>query len=201
MSHQIAEAIIIDREVLGFACNRLPDKNYSWTLTSVFSHLLFEVEERFGPRDREWTPLGIEFSGQDGPRIWFPGNRKHISIVLSDAARIVPKRAIFQISHEVIHLLSPAGMIDGTPVIEEGLAVANAHRVSRDWKLDFWHVERNYLDAEKKTAMLLEETPDAIRIMRERQPSFRLFNADLICSVAPAFPREIAEQLCQPFVY
>jgi hypothetical protein len=70
----------------GFCCQPLPGGGYSWTLTSQLGELLAEAERRFGLRDTTWTPLGIEFCGEI-PHLWYPGNRRQVSIILTDLAR------------------------------------------------------------------------------------------------------------------
>ena len=37
------------------------------------------AEAAYGPRDDSYTILGIEFEN-NAPRIWYPGNCKHIAI-------------------------------------------------------------------------------------------------------------------------
>src|SRR5512133_1556486 len=97
-----------DLPTIGFSASPLQTGGYTWTLTTKLGALLSEAEALYGPRDPSWTPIGIEFS-EDGPKIWYPGNRRHISIMLSDKCRTDLKRAQFQLAHEAIHLLAPTG--------------------------------------------------------------------------------------------
>jgi hypothetical protein len=83
--------------------------------------LLAEAERRFGPRDKSWTILGVDFGGSS-PNIWYPSSGdKMVVVKLSDNASLDPNRALFQLSHEVIHLLSPSGG-KMAPALEEGPA-------------------------------------------------------------------------------
>lgn len=93
------------REVIGFCADKT-DVGYSWTLTSFYGHLLRDAQEKFGARNLEYTPIGIEFHG-DYPQTWFPENCGNVSILLSEKSRSQPRRALFQLAHEVIHILSP----------------------------------------------------------------------------------------------
>ncbi|HIO91502.1 MAG TPA: hypothetical protein EYG68_01500 [Leucothrix mucor] len=98
---------------------------FTWTLTSRLGEILHNAEQRYGKRDTSWTILGIEFTNQNQPEIWYPSpsdGRKHVIIQLTKKASQDKKSALYQLSHEVIHLLSPAGR-DGSSVFEEGLAV------------------------------------------------------------------------------
>ncbi|MCK5916972.1 MAG: hypothetical protein KAG34_01010 [Cocleimonas sp.] len=100
------------------------DVGFTWTVVSRFSDILTNAENRYGKRDPSWTLLGVEFTNLDQPQIWYPfisQNRKHLIIQLTKSASKNEKEALFQLSHEAIHLLSPAGT-EGSSVFEEGLA-------------------------------------------------------------------------------
>jgi hypothetical protein len=53
----------------------------------------------------------------------------------------------------------------------------------------------SHRDTEALVLLLLEENPDAIRLIREREPKFSKLNADIICSVVPTFSRDIRKTL------
>ncbi len=98
---------------------------YSWTLASRMGHILRFVEDRYGPRDRGWTLLGIEFTSRKAPQVWYPtydGVGDSIIIQLTESAATDETQALFQLAHEVVHLLSPAGPGKRASVLEEGLA-------------------------------------------------------------------------------
>ncbi|WP_052332776.1 hypothetical protein [Phytobacter massiliensis] len=103
----------------------IPPGSLSWTLPTLAGKMLVELEERYGPRDKSWTFLGVEFK-YDGPMIWYPKEEnkpdpKHVVISLSGEAFSNHKEAMYQLSHECVHLLSPQGKA-GANVLEEGLA-------------------------------------------------------------------------------
>ena len=113
---------------LGFCCEPLENESvYTWSHTTILGDLLFTAERKYGARDKRWTILGIEICGLH-PQIRYPRSSegaRFVSVMLSDAARMDPRRAVFQLAHEVIHLLAPLGRRNGL-VIEEGLATANS---------------------------------------------------------------------------
>ncbi len=132
---------------IGFAAVQFPDKTgFTWTLPSLLGHFLAELELAYGPRDRDYTPLGIEFEG-NRPKLWYPGNRKHVSIILSDSARTDWKQSVFQLAHEAVHLLSRSGN-QSAPMIEEGLAVSYSHAISERHHLELRTVFPPYNAAE-----------------------------------------------------
>lgn len=101
------------------------DNGFTWTLASRMAQALREAEKRYGERDKSWTLLGVEFSKGKQPQVWYPysqDNKKFIIIQLTEKASCDNKEALFQLSHEVIHLLAPAGGGVKTNVFEEGLA-------------------------------------------------------------------------------
>jgi hypothetical protein len=100
------------------------ETGFTWTVVSRLSEILQNAEKRYGKRDPSWTLLGVEFTNLNQPEIWYPfisDGRQHLIIQLTKSASKNEKEALFQLSHEVIHLLSPAGK-EHSSVFEEGLA-------------------------------------------------------------------------------
>jgi hypothetical protein len=163
------------------------------------SALLEEAESRYGPRDREWTPIGIEFGG-DGPGTWFPGDRGHIAIRLSADARCNLAQALFQLAHEVIHLLSPSGA-SSAPAMEEGLATLFSDEVSLRFVADGWFFssEPAYVYCRDLARTFLALHSDGIRTLRTKEPRFHLITPALINSTFPDVQEELAVALCEPF--
>lgn len=98
---------------------------FSWTLPSRLGQILIEAESRYGERDKSWTLLGVEFVTSDQPAIWYPyshEDKKYLLVQLTKKALKDEQEALLQLSHEAIHLLSPAGGGKKTNVFEEGLA-------------------------------------------------------------------------------
>jgi len=110
-------------------CNAGASCAYSWTLASRMGHILRFIEMRYGKRDRNWTLLGVEFTSEDGPQVWYPtydGISETIIIQLTKSAATNETQALFQLAHEVFHLLSPTGPGTRASVLEEGLATYNS---------------------------------------------------------------------------
>jgi hypothetical protein len=158
---------------------------------------LHEAEELYGPRDKGWTPIGIEFAG-DVPHVWYPGNRDQISIVLTESAALDPQEAIFQLAHEVIHLLAPTREPQ-TVVLEEGLATLFAHQMCRKYAVNRVASKQQYLSAEAHLNTLMQTYPDCIRMLRQRQPAFILMTEDLIQTVCPNANPAISKKLAERF--
>jgi hypothetical protein len=183
---------------LGFASTPIPN-GHTWSWPSIFYALLIEVEERFGRRNMEFTFLGIEFTSGDVPQTWFPGSSKYVAIQLTDNARLEPGRALFQLAHEVIHLLAPAvGEI--APTLEEGLASVFSHEVSQRHGAGLRSGVPSYERAADLTSQLLAINPMAIRDIRSVEPQFKRITANHILAVAPSLDPKVAHELCLPFV-
>ena len=104
---------------------------HSWTLTTRLGYFLQKAEKEFGLRDKRWTILGVEFAAEGPPNIWYPfSSRKNINgeplnfitIQLTKSSANDKKKALFQLAHETIHLLSPNSPKHKSTVLEEGLA-------------------------------------------------------------------------------
>ena len=184
---------------IGFVTRHMPSGGYYWTLTTLLGRLLYEAEQAYGDRDSSWTLLGIEFAGEH-PQVWFPGggSRRHISIMLSEAASLDINLAIFELAHEVIHVLSPSGDRN-VPCIEEGLATLNSHDVGGRCQIGFQTPPSAYLEAEKDVVSLLAIDPNAVKKLRSRNLSFEGFTPDLIQEVVPGVSSDLAVALCTPF--
>ena len=186
---------------LGFCCEPLEESGYTWNHTTILGDLLFTAERKYGTRDKSWTILGIEICGLH-PQIWYPRSSegaRFVSVMLSDAARINPRQAVFQLAHEVIHLLAPLGRRGSGLVIEEGLATANSRAESINRQLYMTPQGEDYLRAESLLGEFLSLHPDGIRRLREIAPSFKDFSPDLICSICEGTPLALAAELCKPF--
>ena len=188
------------KEVIGFCTEPFSDptgSGYNWTLTTLLGSFLREAELRYGPRDRNWTPLGIEFCG-NVPQIWYPGDCQHVSIMLTESARKEPARAIFQLAHEVVHLLAPLSK-KGAVVFEEGLATLFSHDMCRQYGITITSNGIAYLEAEALIRQFIAISPDGVRKIRLEKPSFNEFTPEIISRICPETPRDLALKLCEPF--
>jgi len=171
---------------------------YTWTIASRISDALHKAETLYGPRDTSYFFAGFEF-GPTNPRVWYPGDRKHIVIQLSSIARVSFPHAIYQLAHEVVHLLAPSGGRNAN-VLEEGLATHFSEIYLQEAANIVIHPGiPSYAVARDLLRQLLSIDGDAIRKLRQREPKFYLMTADLITAVIPGVPKKLAEQLAAPF--
>ncbi len=120
-----------------FTTNRNPDGTYSLTLVQLTSVFIAEIERQLGPRDPNFTYVGLEFDTTPDakPQISFlntgyPGHEtengsNHIVIRLTADAQSDANLAIWQLARQCVHLIDPWNIeTEGQPTnyLEEGLA-------------------------------------------------------------------------------
>jgi len=172
---------------------------YSWTITSKLGHMLNIAEEKYGPRDQSYTLLGVEFNQDDHPRIWYPGNCKHIIIQISMNCINDFNRAVFQVAHEVIHCLSPMGNKSAI-VLEEGLANLFAIEYTSTHGNGVWSsVDQKYTDASDLVQQLISIDSEIIKKLRAVQPTISLIDFDLMMRTNRTIPKDLAERLTSKF--
>lgn len=181
-------------------------KGYTFTLTSRLGHILTQAEGMFGKRDKEYTILGVEFNLLLRPQIWFPGDCKHIVIQLNQLALTEFKQALYQLSHEIIHCISPAGM-KITNVLEEGMATYFSEWYMRNNNMGEWPalslngIDSEYNEASALVKSLLTFSPNIIKDVREFQPVIARITPKDLLKADHTIPFELAEKLCKPFKY
>jgi len=151
---------------------------YTWTLASRLSDMLYMAQELFGERDLSYTPLGIEFIAEH-PRIWYPGDRRHIIIQLDHLAAQDASQACYQLAHECVHLLAPT-VRDACINLEEGVACyfAALYMKVRLGQPTWRPMEQSYLRALDLITPRLDADIQCIRRLRARQPSFSKMTRD-----------------------
>lgn len=171
---------------------------FSWTLTTRLGEMLQIAEDLFGKRDYSYTPIGIEFYG-DFPMVWYPGNCQHIAIRLSVNAAFDLRRALYQLAHETVHLLSPTGGRDANN-LEEGVATwfSNYYLTSLRCEEMPSDIE-SYKQALKPIKPFLDKDPWLVKRIREKQPSFHKMNVEDIRPEFEGLPEEQLEFLVTKF--
>ncbi|MGF1546580.1 MAG: hypothetical protein ACFCUG_04595 [Thiotrichales bacterium] len=114
------ETRVLESLFVAQSCKPTDACAFTYTLASLTGVAIDEVEARIGPRDPGHLLLGVEFIDRDSAGIWFPGDKDHIVIQLTEAAMGDEQRALYQLGHEAFHAVAPTrGSVN---VLEEGLA-------------------------------------------------------------------------------
>jgi hypothetical protein len=181
-----------------------PGEGYTRTLARHVSDMLTFAEQRYGPRDRDFTFVGVEFC-EDGPCVWYPGareeERKHIAIRLTLDCINEEARAWYQLAHEVFHLLAPRTGSPPPPVniFEEGLAALFALWYVNDYLKQSQRASERYASAAEVVKKLLAFDSKIVRNIRLRQPSFRYMKPADLLAVCPTLPADLIVKLLAPF--
>jgi hypothetical protein len=183
-----------------FFITRQTPNGPSPTLATWTSDILQEIERIYGPRDMEFTLLGVEFH-DGGPCIWYPtAGLKHIVIRLSCSAADDLSRAIYQLAHECVHLLAPSGGARAS-VLEEGLATwFSADYVKRKLDVPFSAGNENYTRAAQELEKLFEIRQDAVKALRSACPSFHEMSVETFEQAGLSnVPTALRDNLLTPF--
>lgn len=179
---------------------RKTEDGYSWTLVSRLGDMLQMAEETYGPRDKDYTILGIEFVG-DNPRLWYPGNCNHVAIQLGQEAMNDNNQACYQLAHECIHLLCPSGD-KGASNLEEGLATYNAayYMEAKMGQPNWRSTLPSYARAEALVRKIMEADSSSIKRMRQSELNISAITEDLLLSETLAVTADEAKFLVSRFI-
>jgi len=170
---------------------------FTWTLVSQLGQMILEVEALFGPRDPDYTLLGIEFSGTI-PQIWFPGDCRHIAIQLGEPSMTDAKRARFQLAHETVHLLDPV-FAGAASVLEEGLAtyyqLTYIHREDPTYSTE----DIRYDNASRLVSKLMTTCPQAVKSLRSQGKRLSALTAGELRDACAELTQEEATALAGTF--
>ncbi len=181
-----------------FISNPLPN-GHSTTITSKFGHILNSAELKYGERDKSYTLLGIEFTSDVLPRIWYPGNCKNVIIQITMNCLNDINRAVYQVAHETIHCLSPTGGRNGN-FLEEGLAVHFSIEYTRNNGNGIWLSGIPKYDvALRLIEQLFIIDQDIIKKLRQKEPIFSLMTKELLIMTNKNIPENLADNLTKKF--
>ncbi|MFD2247288.1 hypothetical protein [Pontibacter ruber] len=177
---------------------------YTYTLTTYATKYLAEAESLYGPRMTNYIYAGIELVAEGGPRTWYPQN-KYVVIQLTHSTASNLRQGIFQLSHEVIHLLSPNGM-STTNNLEEGLATLFSKKVTDRDTGDEDYAEisiapTKYYYPYTLVSQLLDINPDAVIELRKVQPMISSITKGDFLKANLEIPEELIEELVKPMEY
>lgn len=173
----------------------------TWTLTTLLGKFLAFAQEDFGPRQLDWTILGVEFGSGPTPHIFYPQpGQRYVVVTLGASARVDLRQAIFHLAHETIHLLAPSGASDANH-LEEGLATLFSMRVMSWCQLDpLYPSLASYAAAAEDVAHLLRLDDGALRRLRIEDTSFSSITPSRLQKAVPQASSELVSRLCGPFV-
>jgi hypothetical protein len=177
---------------------------YSWTLTTFALKFLEDAETLFGKRAQNFIYAGIELTTNSHPQVWYPLN-KYVVIQLPEATAFDWKKAIFELSHEVIHVLSPSGKAKVTN-LEEGLGAYFSTLITDRYTKDVNYAisslrQSKYYYPYQLVAQLLQIRHDAIVELRKMQPVLDKVTKEDFKKAKLDIPQDLISELLKPMQY
>lgn len=163
-----------------------------------------EAETLYGTRTNDFEYMGLELNETGPPKVWYPWN-KYIVIQVSQSTAMDTRQAIFQIAHEVVHVLSPNGQ-PTTNNLEEGLATYFSKIVTDRDTGDKLYATNSiqttkYLKPFELVEKLLTTDPDAIKKLRKFQPIIGRITKQNFIEAGLNLEDEIIDELIRPMEY
>ena len=174
---------------------------YSWTIISLLGTILKDAESLYGERDRSFNILGVELCDQEQPQTWYPGSwdgQKDVIIQITKDCQTNLKKAIFQVSHEVIHCLCPKPGRHAN-VLEEGLATLFSTYESNKFGIGYHTDSLLYISAMKKVEELLSYDETIIKKARMMEPDISLITKEMLLGFHPSIKDDLLKILLKPF--
>jgi hypothetical protein len=190
-------ATVLDNLVVARPCPPGCGCTYTYTLASPTGEIIQLLEDRYGPRDRSFTLLGIEFCGPR-PQTWFPNNCQHVVIQLSESAMNDEVRALYQLAHECVHLLDPVVFAQAS-VFEEGVATLFSAEYVKRLNLTCLSGDAKYDAAAGLAQEALALSPNVIRELRSQGKRFSGFTVEQMRSVCQRLTEPKCRLLCAKF--
>lgn len=180
-------------------------KGYTYTITTYALKYLDELEQMYGPRASTFIYGGVELITNGPPMVWYPGGR-YVVVQLTISTTTNLPQAIFQLAHEMVHVLSPHGQ-HITNNLEEGIATwfskvatdrdsGNPNYATPAIATSKYQVPFNMV------TQLLAMDADAIKKLRTVQPVLGLINAaDFTTAGLGLVPAKLVQDLISPMIY
>jgi len=177
---------------------------HTWTLTTYALKYLVEAETLYGTRTNDFVYMGLELNEAGPPKIWYPWNN-YVVIQVSQSTANDTRQAIFQIAHEVIHVLSPNGQ-PTTNNLEEGLATYFSKIMTDRDTGDITYATNTiqptkYLKPFELVEKLLASDPDAIKKLRKFQPIIGTITKQNFLDAGINIADDIIDELIKPMEY
>lgn len=182
-------------------------------LASLADDLLLTAESLFGPRAQtKWSFVGVEI--HDGPpHLAYYPEQGWVAISLSTKAAEDSTQCIFQLAHEVCHLLYPTanrqtGCLPPTIVLNEGVSTYFSLLICERLKgtetyqtalSSLRSASPSYYQAMLLTDCLLSEDPDTIKKVRSVQPMLNDVTKEDFMTAGVCLRAEVASAILAVF--
>ena len=151
------------------------------TLDQLVENLRAETELLFGAAINEWNYIGVEFR-DGGPSLLYYYDTGNIAISLSNHVVNDSRQLIFQLAHEVCHLLHPSKSLNNTSeskttVLNEGIStyfqikkMEDFFGLGKETIESLKEFNPNYYDAYILVNTLICQDSESIKKLRNKKP-------------------------------
>ena len=155
-------------------------------LDELRDFLICELVGLVGMRDTSWILKPTTQLGSDCPQIMYPdlGN-KHVSINLTDSTKKCYQQRLFQLSHEVVHLLNPNGSMSAS-YFEEGFATYNSVEICKKYAPTYnaiSGISHKYKDA-YNVLVKIHNPYEVVKAMRFKGYTLSQFNKNVLLKLS-----------------
>lgn len=177
---------------------------YTFTLSTYALKYLLEAETLYGERTKDYIFGGVELNENGPPKVWYPYS-KFVVIQVSQSTSINVKQAIFQIAHEVVHVISPNGLTT-TNNLEEGLSTYFSKVVTDRDTSDVTYAMNSitptkYFYPYELVTKLIIARPDAIKELRKIQPIIGKITKQDFQTAGLNIDESLIDELVKPMDY
>lgn len=175
-----------------------------WTLTTYALKYLNELETTYGRRTGVLPYGGVELIPSGRPNVWYPFEAYIVARLHDSVLNSLPQ-AIFQLSHEMVHVLCDGGPHKTAIQLEEGFAVwFSKLATDRDSGYPNYAdvsiaADVTYQGAFNLVTQLLGIDSDAIKKLRGVQPKLGSVSAADFKSAGLVVPDTLVSDLLAPF--
>ncbi len=187
-----------------------PMSGSEWLLYDLALGYLSVAESMYGPVAPGVSLAAVYFAVKPG--IIYMRDSSSVGITLSPDASQNEARLVYQLSHEVCHVLHPGydfstGIKDETLVINEGLSMHFSFEMSaafmeREILMEATRNQYpNYFEAYLIVTELLSYGPGIIKKLRELQPRINRLTPDCFMNVNRSIPQDLIGSALSKFRY
>lgn len=173
----------------------IPERN----INSIFPKIMNTVELLFGEKDSTFQFIGISLS-EDAPCLYFPNGyeTKKVEIRITSDCEYNLTKAVYQTSHECVHLLFPNPLGTST-YLEEGIATFFAIWYTNNNYGPIRNSDKKYSIAANLAGMLHQSCPELIKKLRAIEPNTAKITQRMILKYYPTLNETLVNALTTNF--
>lgn len=173
----------------------IPERN----INSIFPKIMNTVESLFWEKDSTFQFIGISLN-EDAPCLYFPNGyeAKKVEIRITSDCKYNLTKAVFQTSHECVHLLFP-NLLGASTYLEEGIATFFSTWYTKYNYGPIKISDKKYSLAANMAGMLYQSCPELIKRLRTTEPNTAKITKKMILKHYPTLNETLVNALTTNF--